>query len=108
MDVRHRRVNPTTHPRRTHAPLSRTHRCADTLGRAPLHLCSAGVECVAPHKLLILKDIIVISVLAVCVFGGTQPARAQIHTHKDANGNWVLSNDPKDGAVRTAVLPPFS
>jgi soluble lytic murein transglycosylase-like protein len=38
----------------------------------------------------------------------SEPARAQIYTRKDANGNWVLSNDPRDGVRRTAILTPLS
>jgi hypothetical protein len=44
----------------------------------------------------------------LCAFGASRPAQAQIHTHRDANGILVLSNDPRDGVRRTAILSPLS
>ena len=55
-----------------------------------------------------MKHIFVIGALALCAVGVSEPARAQIYTRKDANGNWVLSNDPRDGVRRTAILAPLS
>jgi soluble lytic murein transglycosylase-like protein len=55
---------------------------------------------------LTLNNIFVISLAALCVVGASGPAQAQIYTHRDANGILVLSNDPRDGAQRTAILTP--
>jgi soluble lytic murein transglycosylase-like protein len=44
-----------------------------------------------------LNNIFVISVLAVCVFGGSRPAQAQIYSWRDANGILVVSNVPRGG-----------
>jgi hypothetical protein len=55
-----------------------------------------------------LKHITVIAWLALCAVGASRPAQAQIHTHRDANGILVLSNDPRDGVRRTAILSPLS
>jgi soluble lytic murein transglycosylase-like protein len=59
-----------------------------------------------PCKLLTLKNIFVISALAVCVVGASRPAQAQIYSWKDANGVLVLSNMSRGGGQRAIVTSP--
>lgn len=53
-----------------------------------------------------LKNIFVISAVALCVVGASRPAQAQIYSWKDPNGILVVSNVPRGGAQRTLLASP--
>jgi hypothetical protein len=65
-----------------------------------------AVDWLAPCKLLTLKNIFVISALALCVLAGLfEPAEAQIYSWRDANGVLTVSDRPKDSGPRAMTIP---
>ena len=57
---------------------------------------------------MILRKILVRSGLLACALLTAAPVRAQIYTWTDANGHMVISDRPRDGAVRIFNVPKAS